>query len=35
VTRFAQAMEDMGAEVDLGRVRARLDEHYRAALAAQ
>jgi aspartate aminotransferase-like enzyme len=35
VTRFATAMKDRGAEVDLDRVRARLDEHYRAALAAQ
>jgi aspartate aminotransferase-like enzyme len=35
VTRFAKAMKDMGAKVDSDRVRARLEEHYRAAVAAQ
>lgn len=34
-TRFAAAMRDMGAEVDMEAVRARLDAHYDKALAAE
>ena len=35
VTRFAKAMAELGAEVDLPAVLAGLDRHYDAALAAQ
>ncbi|ODM46592.1 aminotransferase [Ruegeria sp. PBVC088] len=34
-TRFARAMQEMGAPVDPDQVRARLQGYYRAALAAQ
>ena len=35
VTRFAAALRDLGADVDVATVRNRLDEHYSTALAAE
>ena len=35
VTRFAQAMAEMGANVDMAAVQAVLDRHYKSALAAE
>lgn len=35
VTRFAAAMAGMGAEIDLAAVKARLDQHYQSAMAAE
>lgn len=35
VTRFAGAMNDLGAAVDLGRINEILDSHYRSAVAAE
>lgn len=34
VTRFAQAMNDIGAEVDIDKIVAGLDTHYQSTLAA-
>ncbi len=35
VMRFAVAMKEMGAEIDMGAVQAGLDRHYQAAMAAE
>jgi len=35
VTRFAAAMRKMGADIDMGRVNDRLDQHYQAMVAAE
>ncbi|SFU21160.1 alanine--glyoxylate aminotransferase family protein [Sedimentitalea nanhaiensis] len=35
VTRFATAMNELGAEIDLGDICDRLDRHYKTALAAE
>lgn len=35
VTRFAKAMNDMGAGIDLALIRERLAQHYQAAMAAE
>ena len=34
VTRFAQAMNDIGAQVDIDTITADLETHYKSALAA-
>ncbi|MCX8228156.1 MAG: aminotransferase, partial [Sulfitobacter sp.] len=34
VTRFAQAMNDIGAQVDIDEITADLETHYQSALAA-
>ena len=34
VTRFAAALSEMGADIDMSAVRGQLDTYYRAALAA-
>ncbi|MFZ1662099.1 MAG: aminotransferase [Paracoccaceae bacterium] len=35
VTRFAKAMNDMGAGIDLALIRERLAQHYQSAMAAE
>lgn len=35
VTRFAAAMRKMGADIDMGRVNDRLEQHYQAMVAAE
>lgn len=35
VMRFAVAMKEMGAEIDMGAVQAGLDRHYQSAMAAE
>ena len=35
VIRFADALNEMGAEVDMERINERLDAHYRSAVAAE
>ncbi len=35
VNRFAAAMERIGAEIDMSKVKAAMDQHYRSAVAAE